>query len=82
MENCKPVSTPMAVNEKLQRDDRAQIFDQKIFRSLVESLIYLTNTRPDIIHYVSLVSRYMNELSKLHFTAAKRILRYLKGTGN
>lgn len=82
MENGKPVATPMTVNEKLQQDDGAQKFDQKIYRSLVGSLIYLTNTRPDLIHSVSMVSRYMNEPSKLHFAAAKRILRHLQGTKN
>lgn len=46
------------------------------------SLIYLTNTRPDIVYPVSLVSRFMQEPSSLHYSAAKRILRYLKGTKN
>ncbi|KAK6160608.1 hypothetical protein DH2020_003989 [Rehmannia glutinosa] len=51
-----------------------------LFRSLVGSLIYVTHTRPDIAFTVSVVSRYMTNPSKNHFTAAKRILRYLQGT--
>ncbi|XP_022865913.1 uncharacterized protein LOC111385730 [Olea europaea var. sylvestris] len=46
MENCKSVSTPMAANDKLRKDDGAKKIDAKLFRSLVGSLIYLTNTRP------------------------------------
>ncbi|XP_057537921.1 secreted RxLR effector protein 161-like [Amaranthus tricolor] len=51
-----------------------------MYRSLVGSLIYLTHTRPDIVNAVSIVSRFMSEPSKDHLTAAKRILRYIKGT--
>ena len=80
MASCKPIATPMALNEKLQQEDGAEKVDGKIYRSLVGSLIYLTHTRPDICHSVSLISRFMSEPSKLHFAAAKRILRYLQGT--
>ncbi|XP_022890207.1 uncharacterized protein LOC111405510 [Olea europaea var. sylvestris] len=52
----------------------------KLFRSLVGSLIYLTNTLPDIVQAVSIISRFMNEPSQLHFAAAKRVVRYLQGT--
>lgn len=80
MENCKPTSTPMAMNEKLEVNDGARKVDVTLFRSLVGSLIYLTNTRPDIVHAVSLVSRFMSDPSERHFVAAKRILRYLQGS--
>ena len=42
--------------------------------------MYLTAIRPDIMHAVSLISRYMEHPKELHLQAAKRILRYLKGT--
>ncbi|XP_051115818.1 uncharacterized mitochondrial protein AtMg00810-like [Andrographis paniculata] len=42
--------------------------------------IYLTHTRPDILHVVSLISRFMSNPSKSQFAAAKRILHYIQGT--
>ncbi|XP_050241952.1 secreted RxLR effector protein 161-like [Quercus robur] len=42
--------------------------------------MYLTTTRPDIMYSVSLISRYMENPTKIHLLAAKRILRYLQGT--
>lgn len=80
MLECKPIDTPMALNEKLSKNDGAPKADPMLYRSLVGSLIYLSNTRPDIVHAVGIVSRFMNEPSKLHYVAAKRILRYIKGT--
>jgi hypothetical protein len=47
---------------------------------LVGSLIYLTNTRPDIAYSVGKVARYMTTPRQTHWIAAKRILRYIKGT--
>ena len=80
MATCKLVSTPMSFNEKLQQEDAAEKEDAKTYWSLVGSLIYLTNTRPDVVHSVSLISRFMVQPSKLHYVVAKRILRYLRGT--
>ncbi|KAG6494715.1 hypothetical protein ZIOFF_042476 [Zingiber officinale] len=57
MENCKPVSTPMAVSDKLSKSDGVGKSDARLFRSLVGSIIYLTNTWPDIIQVVSMISR-------------------------
>lgn len=44
------------------------------------SLIYLIATQHDVMFVVSLISRYMECLTELHLQAAKRVLRYLKGT--
>ncbi|KAL4204041.1 hypothetical protein AMTRI_Chr01g130220 [Amborella trichopoda] len=70
----------MAMIEKLSKYDGTEKVDALIYRSLVGSLIYLTNTRPDIVHAVSICSKFMNEPCKLHFVASKRILRYIQGT--
>ncbi|XP_014624146.1 secreted RxLR effector protein 161-like [Glycine max] len=80
MQDCKPLVTPMAMNEKLSKDDGQNKVDATVYISLVGSLIYLTNSRPDIVHAVNIVSRFMSNPSKTHFAAAKRILRYVKGT--
>jgi hypothetical protein len=46
----------------------------------VGSLKYLKATRPDIMHDISVISRYMECPSEIHLLAAKRIFRYLQGT--
>ncbi|XP_047328669.1 uncharacterized mitochondrial protein AtMg00810-like [Impatiens glandulifera] len=78
MIQCNPISTPMALNEKFQVNDDDEKADSTNYRKLIGSLIYL-NTRPNITHSVSLLSS-LNEPSQIHFAAAKRILRYFKGT--
>ena len=77
MMNCKTVPTPMNTNEKLQVDDGTGWVDEKLFRSMVSGLIYLTHTRPDIALSVGIVSRFMHSPSKHHFGAAKRIMRVM-----
>jgi hypothetical protein len=67
----------MAANKKSQQNDGAAKMDSNIFQSLVGSLIYLTNLRPDILFSVSIIFRFIEDLNKLHFTATKRIMRYL-----
>ncbi|KAL8087732.1 hypothetical protein AgCh_037766 [Apium graveolens] len=80
MEECKSVSTPAEPSIKLRVDSIRQSVNPTLFKSLVRSLRYLTFTRPDIMYAVGLVSRYMEKPKQDHFMAAKRILRYIKGT--
>ena len=80
MDDCNPISTPMECAIKLFKDDEAVKVDPTLFKSLVGCLRYLTCTRPDILYATGLVSRYMETPTTTHFKAAKRILRYLKGT--
>lgn len=80
MVNCNSAVTPMNTNEKLMLQDGEGFANPKLYRSLVGGLIYLTHTRPDIAFSVGVVSRFMQTPSKVHFGAAKRILRYIAGT--
>ena len=80
--NCKPMSTPMHTNEKFSVEDIAEKVDAQFYRSLEGSLLYLTTSRPDIMHAIGLISRFMQSPSKTHLGEAKRILRYFYGTRN
>ncbi|KAE8715887.1 Xyloglucan endotransglycosylase 6 [Hibiscus syriacus] len=80
MENCKSVSTPMNQNERLCKEDGAKKVEEAVYWSLIGCLMYLTTTRPDILHAVSVLARFSQAASEEHFIAAKRLLRYVKGT--
>ncbi|XP_044461807.1 uncharacterized mitochondrial protein AtMg00810-like [Mangifera indica] len=80
MKNCRSISTPLMQNEKLRKDDKAEKVNESLYRSLISCLMYLTVTRPDIMFAVSLLSRFMYCATEVHFKAAKRVLRYVKGT--
>ena len=64
MYGCKPVSTPLMMNEKLKKVDGAPEADASRYRSLVGSLLYLTATRPNIMFATSLLSRFMQNPTK------------------
>ena len=76
------MATPMAINEKLSKNGGQEKVDASLYRSLVRSLIYLTRTRSDIVHAVSIVPRFLSEPSEAHFASTKRIPRYVKGMKN
>lgn len=80
MAECHPVSTPMSTTDKLSKDGGTPLndCDATQYRSVVGGLLYLTITRPDIAFAVSKVCQYLHEPSDAHWTAVKRILRYLK----
>ena len=80
MGNCKSAPTPLVQNMKLSKEDGAEKIDASLYRSLIGSLLYLTASRPDLMYSASLLSRFMQSPSKTHFIAAKRVLRYLRGT--
>ena len=82
MENCKAIHTPVDASTKLMKAvDNDTDVDQKLYQSAVGSLLYLSlATRPDITFAVSNVAKFCAKPSKQHWTAVKRIFRYLKGT--
>ncbi|XP_021639461.2 uncharacterized mitochondrial protein AtMg00810-like [Hevea brasiliensis] len=82
MENCKAADAPLAQNKKLRKEDGSNKVDAGIYRSLIGGLLYLSATRPDIMFATSLLSRFMQAPSEIPFKAAKRVLRYVRGTTN
>jgi histone deacetylase 1/2 len=82
MLQAKGVSTPMATAEKLSRSDGTVLSsaDATKYRSVVGALQYLTLTRLDISFSVNKVCRFLQTPTDKHWTAVKRILRYLKET--
>lgn len=85
MTNAKPVSTPLVNGVALSEPDGEQSEeDAKLpFRELVGALNYLAmGTRPDISFAVSYLGQFNNCFGRDHWIAAKRVLRYMKGTQN
>jgi transposase InsO family protein len=80
MVECNPLSTPMEQNLKLTSKEGNEFEDATKYKQLVGSLIYLTTTRPDISFVVGILSRFMQKPCEGHWSAAKRVLKYLKGT--
>ncbi|XP_070672606.1 uncharacterized mitochondrial protein AtMg00810-like [Malus domestica] len=79
MTDCKPARTPLNSNLKLQSHGDL-IPNIKYYQRLVDKLIYLTITRPNIAYAVSLVSQFMHAPSMDHMKIVHRVLRYLKGS--
>ena len=79
MMDCKSMSTQMTMNLKLLCDTTYETIDATLYRQMIGSLMYLTNTRLDICFVVNPLSQYMVELRHVHLIATKHVLRYLKG---
>eukprot|EP00253_Pinus_taeda_P033584 PITA_33584 len=81
MIECNPLTTPMEQNLKLTCIEGKEEFeDAKKYRQLVGSLNYLTTTRLDISFVVGILSKFMQKPCEGHWSAAKIVLKYLKGT--
>ena len=64
MEDCKPVRTLMIIGCKLRKDDESKEVDQKMYRSMISSLMYVIASRLDFIQSVGLVATFKQTLRK------------------
>jgi hypothetical protein len=80
MSNVKPITSPMAATTSLSQFSGSTFSDVTLYRSTVGALQYLSLTRPDIAFAVNKVFQFMHAPRDLHWSAVKRILRYLKST--
>ena len=80
MQDCKGVKIPMPTNGHLCTDENGIDFDQKVYRSMIGSLLYLCASRPDIMLSVCMCARFQATPKESHHKAVKHILRYLAHT--
>ena len=73
------MATPMDTHLKLLVDASLELVDVTLYVQIIGSLMYLTNTWPDICFFMNTLSQYMVESRHVHFLA-KHVMRYLKGT--
>jgi hypothetical protein len=80
MEDSKAMATPMSTTTALDADEEGEHVDQKEYRSMIRSLLYLMVTRPDIQFSVCLCTHFQVSPRTSHWQAVKRIFRYLRHT--
>jgi hypothetical protein len=80
MLECKAMNTHMEMNLKPQVDTSSELVDATLYRQIIGSLMYLTNTRPDICFDVNTLSQSLVEPRRVYLVVAKHVMRYLKGT--
>nr|GEV85967.1 hypothetical protein [Tanacetum cinerariifolium] len=81
MTSCDSIGTPIAT-EHLDANLSGTPVDQTNYRSMVREIMYLTASRPDIVHATCYCARYQAKPTEKHLTAIKQIFWYLKDTIN
>nr|GEW77998.1 hypothetical protein [Tanacetum cinerariifolium] len=82
MESCDLVGTPMEIKDKLDLDQNGTPVDATKYRSMIGALMYLTSSRPDIVHATCLCDQHQARPTEKHLKEVKRIFSYLRGTIN
>ena len=78
MDSAKPIDIPISPLIKLIMDDGSPSVEEKSYRGMIGSLLYLSARKPDIVFSVGLCARFQSKPNETHLKAVKRILRYLK----
>jgi hypothetical protein len=80
MKDAKLAKTPMGTDRHLNLKKGGKTVDQKAYRSMIGSLLYLCASRPDIMLSVCMCARFQSNPKECHLVVVKRILRYLVST--
>jgi hypothetical protein len=78
--HCNIAMTILPEVFKMGKEEDSKLVDLLTFRRIVGKLIYLTNTRPDVVYVVSVISCFTSDPRQVHLDAAKHISIYLKST--
>jgi hypothetical protein len=74
------LDTPMELHTHLRATDDVPLEDSTCYHHLVDSLVYLGITRPDISFVVHILSQFMSTPTSVHYSHLLRVLQYLRGT--
>jgi hypothetical protein len=77
MEKAKPIKTPVGTNDHLDLDMGGKSIDQKVYHTMIGSLLYLCASRSNIMLSVCMCARFQATPKECHLRAVKRIMRYL-----
>jgi hypothetical protein len=84
MWNCKSLIIFMNISCRLIKTSEKYIVDKYLkmsYQSILKSLMYIMlEIRFDITYFISMISRYVSNLTQTHWQAVKRIFRYLRET--
>jgi hypothetical protein len=82
MDKAKPIKTPMGTNGHLDLDLGGTSINQKVYQSMIGSLLYLCASRPNIMLSMCMCARFQAAPKDCHLRVVKRIMRYLVLTPN
>jgi hypothetical protein len=82
MDKAKPIKTSMGTNGHLDLDMGGNLVDQKVYNSIIGSLLYLCAPRSDIMLSMCMCARFQAAPKEFHMRVVKRIMRYLVQTPN
>ena len=82
MESVKAIGTPTSLSYKLDKDKDGKSVNQKLYRGIIGSLLYLIVGRSDIMFNACIYIRFQSNAKESYMLAVKKILTYLMGTQN
>lgn len=82
MEKANPKRALAPTYAKPSRNSEGENVDERLYRSMIGSLLYLTASRPDISYIVGVYAHFQSNPKVSHMTSMKRILKYICGTSD
>ena len=70
----------MSTTIKLNKDENGKPVDEKRYRGMIGSLLYLSTSRPDIMFATCLCARFQSSPRESHLNTIKRIFKYISGS--
>nr|GEZ48195.1 retrovirus-related Pol polyprotein from transposon TNT 1-94 [Tanacetum cinerariifolium] len=82
LNTCDTIGTPIDIKDKLDLNQIGTPVDATKYHSMIGALMYLTSSRPDIVHATCVCARYQAQPTEKPLKVVKRIFRYLRRTVN